>query len=404
VPAVQGGSRASQGSFAWRLLAAGAALAALTVLSLIATAGRAGAGTGVGYALVPIANFDTPVFAEDDGVHPELLFVVEQAGQIKVVENGEKLSQPFLDIRDEVRFGGEQGLLSVAFDPGYATNRRFYVYYVTNGGDVRIDRFKVREADPTRASARSRKRVIKIDHDQADNHNGGQLQFGSDGHLYAGIGDGGPQGDPENDAQRRNSLLGKLLRIDPLGRGGYDVPPDNPFVGVRGKDEIFALGVRNPWRFSFDSATGALTIGEVGGSDWEEIDYVASPGAGEPGGLGANFGWNDFEATHETGFGDPPLASPHTGPIAEFSHGASDDFCSIIGGYVVHDPGLGFEGQYIYSDLCDNTLRLVQVPSGADGAALGLEADGIVSFGEGAGGQIYTVSNTGSVSALKPIS
>jgi hypothetical protein len=399
---VLGGARASQGSFAWRLLPATVALAALTALSLITSPGRA--GTSTGYALVPIANFDTPVFAEDDGVHPELLFVVEQPGQIKVVENGEKLSQPFLDIRDEVRFGGEQGLLSVAFDPGYATNRRFYVYYVTNGGDIRIDRFKVKESDTTPSSESSRKRVIKIDHDQADNHNGGQLQFGPDGYLYAGIGDGGPQGDPENDAQRKNSLLGKVLRIDPRRRGGYDVPPDNPFVGVRGKDEIFALGVRNPWRFSFDSATGALTMGEVGGSSWEEIDYVASPGAGEPGGLGANFGWNDFEATHETDFGDPPVATPHTGPIAEFSHGDPDDFCSIIGGYVVHDPGLDFQGQYIYSDLCDNTLRLAQIPSGADGATLGLEAGGIVSFGEGADGQIYTVSNNGPVSALEPIS
>jgi Glucose / Sorbosone dehydrogenase len=372
-------------------------------LALIAATGSARGGVGAGYTLDPVANFDSPVFAEDDGVHPELLFVVEQPGRIRVVDDGEKLGQPFLDIRDEVRFGGEQGLLSMAFDPDYATNGRFYVYYVTNGGDIRIDRFKVRASDPTRAAARSRKRVIKIDHDQASNHNGGQLQIGPDGYLYAGIGDGGPQDDPENDAQRKNSLLGKILRIDPRRSGGHDVPPDNPFVGTQGKDEIFALGVRNPWRLSFDSVTGALTIGDVGGSSSEEIDYVASPGGGEPGGLGANLGWNDFEGTHETGFGSGANASPHTPPIAEFSHSDPDNFCSIIGGYVVRDPDLGFQGQYIYSDLCDNTLRLVQVPSGADGDPLALEANDIVSFAEGFGGQLYTVSHSGSVSAIEPI-
>lgn len=400
---MQGGSKESRGSLARRLAAAGLGLGVLAAVGLIATTGSARGGAGAGYTLDEIASFDSPVFADDDGVNPDLLFVVEQSGQIKVIDEGEKLSQPFLDIRDEVRSGGEEGLLSLAFDRDYATNRRFYVYYTTNGGDIRIDRFKGRESDPTRASARSRKKVIKVEHDQASNHNGGQLQIGPDGYLYAGIGDGGPQGDPENDAQRKNSLLGKILRIDPRRRGGYDVPPDNPYIGEAGADEIFARGLRNPWRLSFDSATGALTIGDVGGDAWEEIDHVASPGAGEPGGLGANFGWNDFEGTHETAFGTGANASPHTIPIAEFSHSAPDDFCSIIGGYVVRDPDLGFQGQYIYSDLCDDTLRLVQVPSGADGDALGLEANGIVSFGEGFGGQLYTVSHGGPVSAVEPI-
>jgi glucose/arabinose dehydrogenase len=401
---VQGGTKASQESSARRSIAAAAALAALATLTLIAASGSARAGLAA-YELDPIASFDTPVFAEDDGVHPNLLFVVEQPGRIKVVRNGEKREKPFLDISELVQFGGEQGLLSMAFDPNYESNRRFYVYYVTNGGDIRIDRFKVKPGKPTRADADSRKRVIKIDHGQADNHNGGQLQIGPDGYLYAGIGDGGPQGDPEDDAQRIDSLLGKILRIDPMRRGGYEVPADNPYVGEAGADEIFALGVRNPWRFSFDSATGALTVGDVGGGDWEEIDYLASPGAGEPGGLGANFGWNDYEGTHETSFGDPPLASPHAPPIAEFSHDGPDNFCSIIGGYVVRDPDLlSLGGQYIYSDLCDDTLRLVQIPSGADGDVLGLEANGIVSFGEGADGQIYTVSQNGPVSALEPIS
>jgi glucose/arabinose dehydrogenase len=400
---VQGGTKAGRGRFAQRWIAAAAALAALAALTLISASGSARAGSTGLYELQEVASFDSPVHAEDDGVHPNLLFVVEQPGRIKVARDGEKLDRPFLNINDLVQFGGEQGLLSVAFDPNYESNRRFYVYYVTNSGDIRIDRFKVKPGKPTRADADSRKKVIKIDHDQADNHNGGQLQIGPDGHLYAGIGDGGPQGDPEDDAQNINSLLGKVLRIHPLPRGGYDVPPDNPYAGEAGADEIFALGVRNPWRFSFDSATGALTAGDVGGGQWEEIDYVASPGGGEPGGLGANFGWNDYEATHETAFGTGANASPHIQPIAEFSHSSPDDFCSIIGGYVVHDPDLGFQGQYIYSDLCDDTLRLVQIPSGADGDALALDAEGIVSFAEGAGGQLYTVSNNGPVSAIEPI-
>jgi hypothetical protein len=382
------------------------ALGAFAALALTAASGSARAGSFGLYDLDQVATFKSPVYADDDGVHPKLLFVVEQAGRIRVVRDSDKLKRPFLDIRDDVRFQDEQGLLSVAFDPDYATNRRFYVYYVTNGGDIRIDEFKAKVGKPTRAAAGSRRKVIKIDHQEAPNHNGGQLQFGPDGLLYAGTGDGGTQMDPQDDAQSTGSLLGKLLRIDPLAGGGYDVPADNPFAGATpGADEIFALGLRNPWRFSFDSAGGALTIGDVGYASWEEIDYVASPGEGEPGGLGANFGWNDFEGTNVTDFGTGADASPHTSPIAEFSHAGPDGFCSIIGGYVVHDPDLGaLQDEYIYSDLCDNTLRLAQVPSGADGEFLSLEAAGIVSFGEGAGGQIYTVSNGGPVSALEPIS
>jgi glucose/arabinose dehydrogenase len=404
VEAVQGGIRESQGSSAWRPLAAAAVLAALTALALSAASGSARAGSVALYELDQVATFDAPVYADDDGVHPNLLFVVEQAGRIRVVRNGQKLDRPFLDIREKVQFGGEQGLLSVAFDPDYDDNRRFYVYYVNNGGDIRIDGFRARSGKPARAAAGSGKRVIKVDHDQAGNHNGGQLQFGPDGHLYAGTGDGGPQMDPENDAQDPASLLGKILRLDPLPGGGYDIPNDNPYVGEDGANEIFALGLRNPWRFSFDSVTGALTIGDVGGTDWEEIDYVASPGGGEPGGLGANFGWNDFEGTHLTDFGDPPLASPHTAPIAEFSHESPDNFCAIVGGYVVHDPELtSLQNEYIYSDLCNNSLQTVQVPTGAAGEDLGFDANGIVSFGEGWDGQIYTVSQNGPVSAIEPI-
>ena len=367
-------------------------------IGLAAGGSSAIAGSIGQFELVQVASFNSPVYADDDGVHDNLLFVVEQPGRIRVIKDGDK-KKPFLDIRDEVLFGGEQGLLSVAFPPNYDESGLFYVYYVTNGGDIRIDQFQ-RGDKPTHARAGSQAKVIKINHDQAENHNGGQLQFSptDGGNLYIGTGDGGPQQDPENDAQDVNSLLGKLLRINPHAGGGYSVPGDNPYVGTTGKNEIFALGLRNPWRFSFDSATGALTIGDVGYASWEEIDYVAD------GGLGDNFGWNDYEGTHETPFGIGANASPHTPPIAEFDHVneniGGDGFCSIIGGYVVHDPDL-VQGEYVFSDLCNNELRLVQL-NGAPGDNLGFEAPGIVSFGEGAGGQIYTVSHAGPVSAIEP--
>ena len=379
-----------------------AALGAALAFAVAVTGGGAAAHAGITPALelVPVASFNTPVYADDDGVNPDLLFVVEQRGKIRVVKDGVKKDRPFLDIRDFVQYDGEQGLLSVAFPPDYDESGLLYVYYVTNGGDIRVDQFQ-RGAKPTRADPGSRAKVIKVEHDQAGNHNGGQLQFGPDGLLYAATGDGGPQQDPENDAQRTNSLLGKVLRIDPLPGGGYDIPPSNPYAGAGegGADEIFALGLRNPWRFSFDSAGTALTIGDVGGTQWEEIDYVAD------GGLGDNFGWHDYEGKHLTPFAEDPPASSPTQPIAEFSHpsSGSDDFCSIIGGYVVRDPDLpALAGQYLFSDLCDNTLRTVQVPTGQPGTALGLAADDIVSFGEGAGNQIYTIAISGQVSAIEP--
>jgi glucose/arabinose dehydrogenase len=379
------------------LVAAVMALAA-AVMALAAAPGApqpsASAGSIGLYNLEKVADFRGPVYADDNGVNANLLFVVEQGGRIRVVKGGDKKQKPFLDIRDQVESAGEQGLLSVAFAPDYATSGLFYVFYTTNDGDLRIDQFE-RGNRPTHADFSSRAKVIKVQHDQAANHNGGQLQFGPDGYLYASTGDGGTQMDRENDAQATDSLLGKILRLDPKPGGGYSVPEENPYVGQPGKNEIFALGLRNPWRFSFDSDTGALTIGDVGGTEWEEIDHVAD------GGLGANFGWNDYEGTHETTFGAGPNASLHTAPVAEFSHGSPDNFCAIIGGYVIHDPDL-VQNEYIYSDYCDNELRLLQVPSGADGDDLGLEAPGIVSFAEGADGQIYTVSQDGPVSALEP--
>ncbi len=382
-----------------RKLALAGTVALLALAGSLALGGSGAQARGSAeFELVDLGNFHDPVHVSTapGATSEDLLFVVSQSGKIRVLENEEKVRMPFLDIRDIVQFGGEQGLLSVAFHPDYETNRRFFVYYINNQGDIRIDQFKRRASDPLRASLGSRKKIIKIVHDQASNHNGGQLQMGPDGYLYAGIGDGGPQQDPENDAQDIDSLLGKLIRIDPLADGGYTAPESNPYAGVAGADEIFALGLRNPWRFSFDSANGALTIGDVGGSALEEIDYV--PG----GGLGANFGWNDYEGFMETTFGTGPNATPHTEPIADFSHGAPDNFCSIAGGYVIHDPGLSaLQGQYIFSDLCASDLATVAIPSGEAGTPLNLSVGSPVSFGEGEDGQIYVVDLGGNVYRLE---
>ena len=390
------GRRASRRAVVGVLLA----LIGLAVLSAGHTPARAGVGD---YQLVDLGDFAQPVHVDNAPGASNLLFVVEQEGIVRVLDGGVEQPQPFLDIRERVECCGEQGLLSIAFDPDYDQNRRFYVFYINkdSGHDLEVDEFKRRKGSELRADETARRKVIVVQHNQADNHNGGQLQFGpEDGNLYISVGDGGTQGDPENDAQRKRSLLGKILRVSPRAKGGYDVPHDNPFAGKRGKDEIFVRGLRNPFRFSFDSQSGALTIGDVGGSDWEEVDY-------EPdGGLGANFGWNDFEGMHETSFGTGQNPANREPPILEYANG-SNGTCAITGGYVIRDPGLpGLAGRYIYSDYCGGELRtLLPAEGGASGdQALGLDAGNPSSFGEGVGGQIYVVDLGGDVFALEPAS
>ena len=378
-----------------RLGLASAALA-VAVGAALAVGSTASAGEPA-FSLDPVGDFEQPVHVDDAPGDDKRLFVVEKQGKVRVVVNGNVRKRPFLNITERVEAGGEQGLLSIAFHPKYATNRRFYVFYVNHddGNDLQVDQFKRRAASRVRAVKSSRRTVIKVQHNQANNHNGGQLQFGPDRNLYIATGDGGPQTDPENDAQKRSSLLGKILRIRPKGTGGYTVPTDNPYAQSGGRDEIWALGLRNPFRFSFDSQSGALTIGDVGGSDWEEVDYVADP----PPGL--NFGWNDYEGAHETTFGIGPLASPHTPPIHEYAN-AGSPACAVTGGYVVRDPGLPpLAGQYLFADYCLDGLRTITVPAGAPGTPVGLSPQDVVSFGEGPGRQIYVVSLGGEVSALE---
>jgi glucose/arabinose dehydrogenase len=377
-------------------LAGALALAATATLAGLVATDRADAGGGGGgLKLSRVGGFDSPVYVEDAPGQPKLLYVVEQPGTVRVVRKGKTLKQPFLNLRDQVRFGGEQGLLSIAFDPGYERNRRFFVYYVNRDGDIRVDMLRRKKRKPTRADLGSRRKVIVVKHPTNDNHNGGQLQFGPDGMLYIGTGDGGSSGDPNGNAQNAGSLLGKLLRVAPRRKGGFSTPNDNPFSGQAGRDEIYSVGLRNPYRFSFDSKTDDLLIGDVGQDEWEEIDRVSFANV-----RGANFGWDLFEGTHEfEGNSSSPPAN-YRPPIHEYSSAGSGN-CSITGGYVARDRSVpALAGRYLYADFCNGDIRSLDPrapnPSATD-SATGLRVDSPSSFGEGARGRLYVASLEGPV-------
>jgi glucose/arabinose dehydrogenase len=319
------------------------------------------------------------------------LFVVEQGGTIRVVHRGRKLDRPYLDIRGRVGTGDyEQGLLSMAFAPNYLKNRRFYVYYTDRQGDIRIVEFKGRRNLARKRSART---VLVQEHSTYANHNGGSLEFGPDGFLYIGLGDGGGGGDPFEAGQDLGTHLGKILRIDPTGRP-FRVPRSNPFRGRRGaRPAVYSYGLRNPWRFSFDRQTGDLVIADVGQNAWEEIDFVRR-GAGR----GANFGWNEFEGRHEYDGGSAP---GHIPPVIEHSHDSG--FCSITGGYILRHRSYGeLRGTYVYGDLCQGTVRGARLtPGRATGRRLfSVEVPTLSSFGEDARGRVYAASLDGPVYRL----
>jgi glucose/arabinose dehydrogenase len=357
---------------------------------------------GARLALKRVGNFDNPTYIAGAPGFPKLLFVVEQPGRIEVLRDGHELGRPFLDIGDLVGFGGERGLLSVAFPPDYKRSGDFYVYYTDKAGNIRVDEFQ--RAGATRARPGSRRNVIEIPHPVNANHNGGQLQFLGD-LLYLGTGDGGSGGDPPNNAQNKESLLGKLLRIDPRPSGGkpYSIPTDNPFVGKPGRDEIYSYGLRNPFRFSFDT-TGAgqprIAIGDVGQNRFEELDYTTVAGAS-----GANFGWDALEGYHpyeEENSGTPDPGGT-TKPIMAYSHSRDGGSCTIIGGYVVGAGGpAGLRGRYLYADYCSGILRSL-VPhlhrAGGD-RKTGLTVSSPTSFGEDDLGRIYVASQDGPVYRL----
>nr|HMN63219.1 PQQ-dependent sugar dehydrogenase [Anaerolinea sp.] len=285
------------------------------------------------------------------------MLALEQPGRIRLIENGSLVAQPFLDISAKVGSqGNEQGLLGIALHPNYAENGLLYVNYTNNKGTTTIARFQA-SADRTQADPASEKVLLTVDQPYA-NHNGGSMVFGPDGYLYMGLGDGGSGGDPQGNGQKLTTLLGKILRVDVDNGDPYVIPADNPFAdGQKGRAEIWAYGLRNPWRFSFDRATGDLYIGDVGQNAWEEIDYLP---AVTPGGV--NFGWNYREGTHPYQ-GEPPADLQLVDPVAEYPH---PEGCSVTGGYVYRGEQLPeFNGVYLYGDSC--TGRVSALLRQADG-------------------------------------
>jgi hypothetical protein len=274
-----------------------------------------------------------------------------------------------------VQAGGERGLLSMAFAPDYAKSGLFYVYFTGQDGDIRIQEF--RRATRDRANPGSRREVIRIEHSAYPNHNGGQLEFGPDGRLYAGIGDGGSEGDPYRTAQNPARLLGKILRFD---------------TGRR-RAEIWALGLRNPWRFSFDRLTGDVVIADVGQDKYEEVDFVRRGRLHRK-----NFGWSKYEGFHKYYGG---TVSNYVKPVIERSH--SQGYCSITGGYIVRDRSLkALYGRYVYGDYCQPQLRWARLRTGraTSGGTLGLRVSALTSFGEDARGRVYALSQNGPVYRL----
>jgi glucose/arabinose dehydrogenase len=323
------------------------------------------------------------------------LFVVELGGVIRVFDRGGGDRGVFLDITPQVGTGGERGLLGLAFDPDYNRTGRFYINFTDTAGDTRIARFLVDPDDPDRALPGSGIVLLTIDQPFA-NHNGGHLEFGPDGMLYIGMGDGGGSGDPDNRAQNDQLLLGKMLRIDVSGPDGYTVPADNPFVGGAPRDEIWATGLRNPWCFGFDRVTGDLWIADVGQNAIEEIDRQPAASAG-----GENYGWRLMEGSQcfnpPGGCDDGSL----TLPLYEYAQGGSPYRCSISGGYVYRGllaPEL--YGQYLFSDFCSNEVLALVL--GGDGQVVredDLTAqiapargfDGVVGICQDAYGELYVI-------------
>ena len=347
------------------------------------------------YGWVEIASgFTKPLLLTHSGDGSLRLFVVEQDGKIWIIENGARSAGPFLDI--DARVGSEsneQGLLGLAFPADFEQSGLFYVNYTDVAGDSVVSRFRL-SSDPNYADAESEEILLQVDQPAA-NHNGGHLEFGPDGYLYIGLGDGGSQGDPNGNGQSLNTLLGKILRIDVNAAAPYGVPADNPFANGGGLGEVWAYGFRNPWRFSFDRATGDLYIGDVGQYQWEEIDFL--PG-GYVGPL--NFGWNYFEGTHAYE-GNPPSDAKLTMPVAEYEHGSSR--CSVTGGYVYRGAALpAWQGVYVYADYCSGEVfGLIQRADGAWETRLLYDTPYLVtSFGLDEAGELYLIDRSGGVYQL----
>jgi glucose/arabinose dehydrogenase len=343
-----------------------------------------------------------PLLVTNAGDGSGRLFVVEQTGKIMIVKAGKVLAAPFLDLSASVSGGNEQGLLGLAFHPSYKSNGKLYVSYTDRNGTSIIREYRVSASNPDRVNGASGRTLLRLRQPYA-NHNGGNIAFGPDGDLYIGFGDGGSAGDPGNRAQNLGTLLGKLLRIDVNRRTGtlpYGIPSTNPFVGRSGLDQIWAYGLRNPWRWSFDRATGDLWIGDVGQDAWEEVDR-AMASHGRNAGRGLNFGWRVMEASHCY---NPSAGCTQTGktlPLTEYGH--TNGRCSITGGFVYRGstyPDL--VGAYVFADYCSGEIWYVD-RGAVRGTApiLALDTDAMItSFGQDQAGELYLTDGNGSVYRL----
>jgi len=363
-----------------------------------------------------IGTFKRPIFVTSDPSDFERLLVVEREG--RVVETGPGGTRTYADLSFLVACcESERGLLSIAPAPDFHSSGRFYAAYTGTPaaggleGDVHVDSFR---PDPQTAGQLIREPILSVGHSQEANHNGGQLQFGPDGHLYVSLGDGGGGGDPFENGQDTEELLAKILRIDPRpGQSpAYAIPAGNPFAAGPGRDEIWAYGLRNPWRFSFDYATGDMVTADVGQSAREEVDFAPDVG-GVVSGAGANYGWSCREGfiayaspaancAGKSGFAEPVFDYPHEDPGNGGAHG-----CSIIGGYVVRDQSVAdLYGRYVYSDYCTGVIRSLLLPATASGRASDDRATGLTvseptSFGEDSCGRVYVASAEGPVYRLE---
>jgi glucose/arabinose dehydrogenase len=345
-------------------------------------------------ALAPfVTSLTNPLGMEQPDDGSGRLFVVEQQGVIRIIQNGSLLATPFLDITSKVYFAGESGLVGITFHPGYAQNGRFYVNYVQMVNSQRqsiIAEYKVSSTDPNQADPASERILLTVDQPPFENHKAGQLAFGPDGFLYFGLGDGGSEGDPFGNGQNTQVLLGKLMRIDVNSTSGslpYAIPADNPFVRAGGRPEIWAYGLRNPWRFSFDASSGRLFLADVGQDAWEEVDLIQK---------GGNYGWNTMEASHCF---NPPSGCNTAGlilPITEYSHSEGN---AVIGGFVYHGSSIpALQNVYLFGDFGTGKIWGLQETSGTwTRTLLSSTGKNISAFGRDQNGELYAVDYAGAV-------
>ena len=391
-----------------RLEAGGALVGGVAAIAI--TLGAVGGGTALARGAVlnlsTVGRFNQPmqvVSAPGDRRH---LFVVKRRGTITVINRNGTHRRTFLDISTRVNTEGAGALMSLAFPPDYRRSHRIYVDYSDANHDVRVDEYRTSAAAPLRASVKSRRAVLRVQHPDTLQHYGGTMQFDAAGRMYVSVGDGGGRGDPFDNARDVGSLLGKILRIYPRPSNGrpYSVPRSNPFVGKPGRNAIYSYGLRNPYRFSLDRKTRHIAIGDVGQHLYEEVDYATLRSA-----RGANFGWPEFEGFHDY---DPsrPGPTPALDPTFEYPHrdpgGGAAYGCAVIGGYVVRDSKLPvLAGRYLYTDECTGDLRSFRptMTGAQDDRSLGLQVDSPVGFGEGRRHQIYIASLTGPVYRLREV-